>query len=383
MNVLYTKVPANRSVPDYLTNKDNLAPDLQPIGNGTINVAHDFPWTLTPGNPLNLSTQARKETPVIILQEFYQKQSALQQQLAPYDIPVGNQDGMVNVSGSIVDTLLSLASAPLKADTDKIYEGMFDAQDDNYSGFTYIFPHFFQINSTINNNWEKKDLLDTIIDYQQKFSGPLGTGVSRSIGALAMQFGKKENLKAGSSIGSFISDLPNMLRQVNLLKLGSSNPAVGLLDPPHIFQGSAPRENQISFYLYNTHSTSSNKQDVQQVILKNWELCYMLSYQNSVNKKNFFTGLVPVFYRVVIPGVHYSKASIITNLTISNVGNTRRLRLPIDGGPETDVNVPDAYKVDIGLRDVFMPSKNLYAAVNDTNAERVVSRTAPPPPQGP
>jgi hypothetical protein len=377
MNILYKKVPANRSVPSYLENRDNLAQDLEPVGNGTINVAHNFPWTFTPGNPANQSTQARKETPVIILQEFYQKQSALQQQLKPYDAgDIANPYNAGNIAtGSVVDTLLAIASVPLKAETDKIYEGIFDATDDNFSKFTYIFPHFSQVNFTINNTWEKKDLLDTIVEYQQKLSGPLGAGVGRGITSLAQRGLKHEANKgsATSPIGSILADLPNMVRQANMLKLQNSNPTVGLLDPPHIFQSSAPRQIQISFYLYNTHSTSSNKEDVQQTIIKNWELCYMLSYQNSVNKKNFFTGLGPVFYRVVIPGVHFSKASVISNLTISNFGNVRRLRLPIDGGPETDVNVPDAYKVDISLTDVFMPSKNLYAAVNDINAERVVS----------
>lgn len=368
MNILYKKVPASRSVPRYLTNTDNLAPDLEPVGNGIINVVYDFPWTFTPGNPVNQSTKGRAETPVIQLEEFYIKQSAIQQQLKPYDFVIGAEqtDTITTIS-----ELLRIVGENFNTSTEKLYEGIFDGNNDNFSGFVYYLPYFSQVNFTTNNSWEKKDLLNTIVEYQQKFSGPIGRGANAGIGAIVKKLlGNKVN-KLG--LGNLVTDLPSTIRDVNLLALQGDNPAVGLLDPPHLFQGSSPRQIQISFYLYNTHSTSSNKKEVEQTIIKNWELCYMLSYQNSVNKKNFFTGLCPVFYRVIIPGVHYSKASIITSLSISNVGNVRKLILPIDGGSNTDVNVPDAYKIDINLQDVFMPSKNLYAAVNDVWAERVVA----------
>jgi len=374
MNILYKKVPASRSVPSYLTNTDNLAPDLEPTGNGVIDIINDFPWTFTPGNPANQSTKAREETPVIQLQEFYIKQSAIQQQLKPYDFSVGFE---ATDTITTLGQLIRVVGRDFLTSTEKLYEGIFDGNDDNFSGFLYMLPYFSQVNFTTNNSWEKKDLLNTIVEYQQKFSGPIGRGANAAIPAIITKIFKNKGFKMG--LGNIVSDLPSTVRDVNLLALQGSNPAVGLLDPPHLFQSSSPRQIQISFYLYNTHSTSSNKKEVEQTIVKNWELCYMLSYQNSVNKKNFFTGLCPVFYRVTIPGVHYSKASIITNLSISNIGNVRKLILPIDGGSDTDVNVPDAYKIDINLQDVFMPSKNLYAAVNDVWAERVVAREEPPP----
>lgn len=369
MNILYKKVPASRSVPRSLTNTNNLAPDLEPTGNGVIDVINDFPWTFTPGNPANQSTKGRAETPVIQLEEFYQKQTALQQQLVPYNTE------FPSTANTPVEALLAIGNTTLNANIDKLYEGIFDGDLDNSSGFLYRLPYFSQVNFTTNNDWEKKDLLNTIIDYQQKFSGPLGKGLGVGGRALLGKLLTKIAARKGatSGLGDIVSDLPSIIRDISLVNLQNTNPAVGLLDPPHLFQSSSPRQIQISFYLYNTHSTSSNKKDVEQTIIKNWELCYMLSYQNSVNKKNFFTGLCPVFYRVIIPGVHYSKASIITNLSISNVGNIRKLVLPIDGGSDTDVNVPDAYKIDINLQDVFMPSKNLYAAVNDIWAETVVA----------
>lgn len=369
MNILYKKVPASRSVPDYMRNTGNLAPDLEPVGNGRINVINDFPWTFTPGNPSNPATQGRKETPFIILGEFYQKQSSLQQQLRPY--------GITNGLNSSFKSFLDLVGSGFDTNTDRLYEGIFDISDSNYSGFTYVFPFFSQNNLTLSNSWEKKDLLNTIIDYQKKFMGPAGGLAGRGLAGIIFKLFQKQVKTQGLS--DLAGQLPEMIRDVTLLQLQNNNPAVGLLDPPHIFRSSANKQYQITFYLYNTVAPNipiSNlgyDQEVKKTIVKNWELCYMLSYQNSVNKKNFFTGLPPVFYTVIIPGVHFSKASIISNLTISNVGNTRRLVLPIDGGIDVDVNVPDAYKIDITIRDIFMPSKNLYSAINDTESLRVVT----------
>jgi hypothetical protein len=364
MALLYSKTYTNRkSIPNNMQNTDRLAPDLIPgseAPGGNIDIINSFPWTLTPSNNLG-----RKETPTIILTEFYQKQSALQQQLKPYGISESFTDDLAS--------LLKLANTKFNTDVNLLYEGIFDITNDNFTGFTYILPYFSQDNFTVSNSWEKKDLLNTIIDYQKKFMGATGKLGGAGIEKLLYKFMQREG--KGNVIGDLTGQIPEMIRDINMLLMQSSNPAVGLLDPPHVFRATAPREYTVSFTLYNTYAI--NDENYKNTILKNWELCFMLSYQNSVNKKNFFTGLPPVFYSVVIPGVHFSKASVITNLNISNVGNVRKLVLPIDGGPDHDVNVPDAYQINFTLRDVFMPSKNLYSAVNNQDTQRVISQPGP------
>ena len=71
------------------------------------------------------------------------------------------------------------------------------------------------------------------------------------------------------------------------------------------------------------------------------------------------------------------------NITISNVGNVRRMSLPVDGGPIIDVNIPDAYKIDITMQDMLMPSKNLFDAVTSVDKQITVSQRLNPDPANP
>ena len=147
------------------------------------------------------------------------------------------------------------------------------------------------------------------------------------------------------------------------------------MDMPSIWESTAPREYTFQFPLYNNLNYSDSKKS-KQIIQKNWELCYLLTYQNLVNKKNFYNGIPPVFYEVLIPGIHYCKASYISNINITNMGNIRMLSLPVeDGDNDMDVIIPDAYVVSITLTDLFMPSKNLLSAsINETVRSSIATK---------
>jgi len=280
----------------------------------------------------------------------------LNQQLKPYGL---------NITGSGLAGLANLANEGINADTERLYEGLYDLIAP--SGFKYAFPLFSPEQFSLNNSWEKKDILDTVIDFQKrgfgllsKFAGRAGSYFTGSGLAGAAGRGVTGGIQEGSNI---MQALPDIIKQVKMLQMQTQNPAVGLFDPPQIWQGSTPRQYSFSFYLYNIQPTNNTLSDVNKLIKRNWELCYILTYQNSLNKANFFKGYVPVFYEVFIPGVHYCKASYMSNIQISNVGNVRRLKLDIDDGVPTDVNIPDAYKIDITMQDLLMPSKNLYDSV--------------------
>jgi hypothetical protein len=88
--------------------------------------------------------------------------------------------------------------------------------------------------------------------------------------------------------------------------------------------------------------------------------------QNLYNKRDFITGIPPVFYEILIPGQHYSYASAVTNITVYNRGNMRYMEYP---NKSADVSpgaiIPDAYEVSIALTDMVMPSKNLFQQINN------------------
>lgn len=359
MAILYTKRRPLKSIA-LASNAGRMADELAQVGNGWINVVNDFPWTLTN------KQAALRETPFIQLNEYYMIQSALNQQLLPYGIDTSG------VTGTYSD-LYGLAGKMFDAQTTKLYEGIFDLIAP--TGFKYRFPFFSQQQYSANNTWERKDILDTMINFQKAglgFFGRMWGGTA----SLAQAGGTARAVLGGAeTVTNSMQAIPDIMKQITLLRLQIQNPGVGLSDPPQLFQGSAPREYQFSFYLFNTESETTKTNNIEQIILRNWEVCYMLTYQNSFNKRNFFTNSPPVFYEVYIPGVHYCKASVMKAINISNVGNVRNMQLPVDGGPRAPVNIPDAYKIDIAMQDVLMPSKNLLEAVIDARYQNNIRGT--------
>ena len=154
------------------------------------------------------------------------------------------------------------------------------------------------------------------------------------------------------------------------LNLGLSSPVARTqgsdpaLDVPKIWSTTAPYTFNISFPLFNILNESD--------IILNWELCHLLSYQNLFNKRNLFTGIPPVFYKIEIPGVYFSKAGYVSSLSIKNIGNIHNIPLTIDG-KVTNVNIPDAYHIDMTITDFFIPSKNFLDTVTSKDKSKITS----------
>jgi hypothetical protein len=138
----------------------------------------------------------------------------------------------------------------------------------------------------------------------------------------------------------------------------------------------------ISFPLFNTHPAKEDNPN--ETIARNWELCYLLTYQNLYNKRNLFTGIPPVFYKVDVPGIYFTKAAYVSNITILNVGNIRNMFLPVGNsvagttGNFMSVNVPDAYFVNMTLVDFFMPSRNFLDSINDSGKRITITQPGGP-----
>lgn len=340
MSILYTKTTPS-SLPSNYKTAGRLARQLKPNGNGVIDVVNNFNWTLTP-----TTSRARKEAPVIFLREFYRLESQINQSLLPYGTSIGSTD--FNNTDFGVGKFINFISniGVIRSKTKYVYDGLYDH---NFpTNFIYRLPYFTKESFTINNTWQQVDILDKIIDLQEKAGGVTTGIVSSALKGIGSSFKDLD----------IISKLPRLLKNIEIFNLKSQNPTVGLMDPPSVWQSTTPRTYTFEFPLYNTTGNTND-------IIKNWEMCYMLTYQNLVNKKNFYTGIPPVFYEVTIPGVHYCKASYINNITISNIGNIRKLRLTLDGNI-TDANIPDAYLISITLTDLLMPSKNLLSVAINT-----------------
>jgi len=362
---LFIKQPSSPKYPSIINPgaKPNYAPDLKPTaGNSIIDVVNNFPWTLSPAN-----TTVRKEVPFIVLTEYLQLENQMNQSLTPYgtkffsnnmridevkafDNSLPEIEYYANVAGTIAkfvnQTVVDYKST-------KLYDGFFDL---NYpTDFSYKLPFFTQEYFNFDNTWKKTDILDFVTEFQRD-----------KISTVESFFTHIQDKKDKKDYSPNYPNIIQMIKDYDLYSLKFHSPTVGLLDPPSIWEQSEPRTYTFQFPLFNINQ--NNNTNSSDVIQQNWELCYLLTYQNLINKNNFYTGIPPVYYEVFIPGIHYCKASYISDLEILNIGNTRLLSLPIgDGGTLVDVNVPDAYMIAITIQDLLMPSKNLLSAsINPT-----------------
>ena len=282
------------------------------------NVVKDYRWTLS-------KTKNRDDVPYIRLMEFranetvIQKQINLYSQLAPSTI--GNAFG---------------ATQP-KASTLQPYEEIFPKTDP--TGFSYWFPYFSKTSLELTTpNWEKIDgaagaIMKTVENMAETW---LGKGAGEKASMISSGF---EAAATAANIAA-----------------AAQYPVVGAFDRPRIFTSHSERAITISFPLFNTVEEGD--------WVKNRELIYLLMEQNLYNKRDYTTGLPPVFYDVYIPGQYYCFASCITQINVENLGNTRLLY--------NEFIVPDAYQVTLTLSEMTMPSKNQFAAIFNGEARNQV-----------
>ena len=85
----------------------------------------------------------------------------------------------------------------------------------------------------------------------------------------------------------------------------------------------------VNFPLLNT----TNQLDV----IRNWQLLFLLTYQNRPNRIDRVQIAPPKIYEVMIPGVWYCRFAYIQNLQVNFVGNRRKMTLhvPIESGNMT------------------------------------------------
>lgn len=190
------------------------------------------------------------------------------------------------------------------------YAGLFDYE--NPTNFEYWFPYFSETSNEVSSTWATLDILE-------KIKGLIGGG-----GAVQKAI------------------------DVAMLGYEAAYPRVGIMDRPKLWESSTFRTVNIKFPLYNTVDVK----DIQ----RNWELCYLLLYQNMFNKRDFITAIPPVFYTVYAPGQFFSIAMYVSDLKIYNRGNIRMYQI----GNKWR-NVPDVYEIDMTLTDMIMPSQNMLA----------------------
>ena len=300
-----------------------------------VDIVRKYPWTSSNTN--------REDIPYIQLTEFRNDESMLKRQAMFYG--QGSFDTVTGAAGAV-------AGNNGKRGQLEVYDEIWSS--DNPTGWSYTFPYFsktqYEINTPI---WEKVD--------------GIGQAMSDAAGGAADIATKM----GGERLAGFIKGTAAVANAVTAgaeLALKAVSPLVGVVDRPRIFTSHAERSVTIQFPLYNTFEARDWKW--------NREFYYVFATQNLFNKRDFVTGLPPVWYRVLVPGQYFSHASCVTNFNVENLGNVRTIQ---DDNGVLCV-VPDAYQISITLTEMLMPSVNQFQSlINDDARSRVTVRTVQQP----
>lgn len=294
------------------------AEQLYDASNLTFDIVNDYPWTLS------RNSNALRETPYVILREFVIDESVISNQISFYSAAFNNVREDTDPATGSIDPL-----SP--------YEGLYvGSPNNNY----YVFPYFSDINFQVETPvWQTLDALEQ--------------GKKAATGTAGLLFGQ-----TGAKFMETFLDVTGGLYTASL---ATQYPKVGIMDRPRLWERHEFRTIEIKFPLFNTLGPND--------WIKNRQFCWTLVNQNLFRKRDFITGIPPVYYDVLIPGQHYSLAACVTNITIYNRGNMRNLT-DEDGLP---MMVPDVYEVNITLTDMTMPSRNLLQAIKARTQEIVIN----------
>ena len=354
--------------------------DVQPklASRGVIDVINNFSWYAGP----KASEAALNKIPCIFLTEREQKISSLISGAIYYLKAAGKAiAGQAENAGfgdsgdptSLLGKLNAIGSdggpiSELKGTFGKIRDAIADyAKDDtallgkhnlkslegiyltNKTGFEYRLP-FYSAEQELEQKWGENDVA----------GGVLGGIVSK-----------------GMEIADTISQTLNI-----------TQPGVYIEKPKYFQHADTGQTRTVKFPLLNT-IRRSNVNQVQQ----NYELLWLLAFQNKSYKTSFAKSPPPKLYTVSVPGQFSMPYAYISNLSINFLGTVRRASVStpilsdktITAKP-VEVPVPEAYEVTISFTSLIGDYGNTMmsdAFTTQISEDTVIQGSAPDPEASP
>ena len=143
-------------------------------------------------------------------------------------------------------------------------------------------------------------------------------------------------------------------------------------EKPQSFNGTGSDTIECSFYLYNTQELAD--------IRRNWEFCYLFTYQNLANRKGINLLDPPCLYRALIPGYKQLPICWISGLSIVNIGSTKLIDIttgnPVNSTTQAGPNIkmiPEAYKISFTLESALKNARNIFQYAADPSGVVSVS----------
>jgi hypothetical protein len=243
----------------------------------------------------------------------------------------GATANFMNALDTVAGKASALKNAVPPGDSLFPYNNMYTTEP---TGFRYIMPYYTQ-------NWK----------------------------TLANSFGTDAG-ETGSGMGSGLVTMGKQVSEIvaNVGKAGGLN----FLSPGQYieqskFYGFPGREKTYSFAFPLANTRPFNGMTADETISRNWQLLYLLVYQNSPNRMTKDLILPPCIYEAHVPGCWYSKYAYISSLSVDFIGTRRNMLISV---PEyTDYKkgsvlripsiVPDVYQVTISLTELVGESQNM------------------------
>jgi len=358
-----------------------------PLGE-SVDVVSDFYWTYSK------LQESRQEVPKIYLKELKLKANALVSQLK-YSYGV-TKEGVTAALNALPDeaknSIISLLGGTVSKAEDYVQSKFPSTVDSNpvYSKNPYLNP-YKNLYITEPTGWEF--VMPYFQDYNNMQSNTFSTDASNPfVGILS---------KAAEGMTDIASTI-SMLREPTKISFVEKSKFYNYSDEGDEFS--------FMFPLINTGSVSFND------VIRNWELIFLLLYNNKPSRKNLSIIEPPVLYQVEIPGVKFLPFCYISRISVDFQGSRRELafnlsyieNLNLDeslppktpsGGffnnllnrfnnapsvvrgfvnSQTPRNIkaiiPDAYVINITVKSLITESKNfMYSILN--NESLVTTRT--------
>lgn len=324
------------------TGADQVGLNTQSFKETYINVRDEFPWHNSPYNSVSIN-----ESPWIDLLEYDILANPMLNQIAANISVAGNvipdaikakiksqasQARNADGSSSAIDKLLDGTDSNAfektePGDTLFPYHNMYTT---NPTGFRYLLPYFTGNHHQLINSFSTD-------------KGETGSGLGSGLMSLGEQMSETvANISKGVSM--------------NIVEPGS------YIEKSKFFNFSG-REKTYQFAFPLSNSRNHPGMNATDSISRNWQLLFLLIYQNSPNRMSRDLILPPAIYEAHIPGVWYSKYSYISQLDIKFLGTRRmgEVNIPTLGGSTARIQsiIPDAYLVSIGVTELVSESQNM------------------------
>jgi len=309
-----------------------------------VNVLQQFPWHNSPYN--SITTES---TPYIDMIEHDITANPMLNQIAANLSVMGNSMD--------IEDIVDEANAYKDDDTAKsAYKNMMDGLETSI--------------------WDKTVSGNTLFPYHNMYStNPTGFRYvmpyfSKNHHQVTNAF-TTDSGETGSGMGSGMMDkgLQAAEAAANAFKFFSGN----LVEPGSYIEKSkfysfAGRERSYQFQFPISNCRISPGLSEEATISRNWQLMFLLIYQNSPNRCSRDLILPPCIYEAHIPGIWYSKYAFISQLNVEFLGTRRLLPVKFNTLPEGEstqqlatINaiIPDVYQVTITLTEMVGESRNM------------------------